>query len=140
MRGPPFQIAAACRHRLTGLNRVVGGEAQISLKVMLLGRSYEAPAPKFGRGRSPSRRAARERVRASVELCVAPWPGLPASRPCSASRATAAIAAAVARGELAPTEAAEMSGVVTAYVKTIEANEMERRLRALEEGLARNAK
>ena len=76
MRGPPFQIAAACRHRLSGLNRVVGGEAQISLKVMPLGRSYEAPAPKFGRGRGPSRRADRERVRASVELCVAPWPGL----------------------------------------------------------------
>jgi hypothetical protein len=52
LRGPPFQIAAACRHRLTGLNRVVGGEAQISLKVIPLGRSYEAPAPKFGRGRT----------------------------------------------------------------------------------------
>ena len=77
MRGPPFQIAPACRRRLSGLNRVVGGEAQISMKVMPLGRSYEACAPKFGRGRGP--RVAEplaERLRASVELCVAPWPGL----------------------------------------------------------------
>ena len=51
-----------------------------------------------------------------------------------------ALAYARWAGEEVPTEAAEMSGVVTAYVKTIEANEMERRLRALEEGLARNAK
>jgi hypothetical protein len=49
-----------------------------------------------------------------------------------ASKAMAAITAAVARGELTPTEAAELSSVITAYVKAIEATEIERRLQALE--------
>ncbi len=50
-----------------------------------------------------------------------------------ASKAMAAITAAVARGELTPTEAAELSSVIETYVKAIEATEIERRLRTLEE-------
>src|SRR5262249_49407454 len=50
-----------------------------------------------------------------------------------AAKAVAAMTAAVARGELAPTEAAELSRVVEAYVKAIEISEIERRLKALEE-------
>ena len=57
-----------------------------------------------------------------------------------ASQAMAAITTAVACGELTPTEAAEMSGVIAAFVKALETSEIERRLRALEEGLTRNAK
>lgn len=49
-----------------------------------------------------------------------------------ASKAMAAITATVARGELTPTEAAELSSVIAAYVKAIEATEVERRLQALE--------
>ena len=50
-----------------------------------------------------------------------------------AAKAIAAMTAAVARGELAPTEAAELSRVIEAYVKAIEISEIERRLEALEE-------
>jgi hypothetical protein len=41
--------------------------------------------------------------------------------------------AAVARGELTPSEAAELSRLVEAYVKATETSELERRLKALEE-------
>ena len=44
-----------------------------------------------------------------------------------------AITVAVARGELTPAEAGELSRLVESYVKTIEASEIERRLRTLEE-------
>ena len=44
----------------------------------------------------------------------------------------AAIAAGVANGELAPGEAAEMSRLVEAYVKALEASEFDLRLRAVE--------
>ena len=49
-----------------------------------------------------------------------------------ASKAMAAIASAVASGELTPTEAAELSSVVEAYVKAVETTEFEKRLLALE--------
>ena len=49
-----------------------------------------------------------------------------------ASKAMAAITIALASGELTPSEAAELSRVVEAYVKAIEATEIERRLKALE--------
>ena len=57
-----------------------------------------------------------------------------------ASRAMAAITAAVACGELTPTDAAEMSGVIVAFGKALEASEIERRERVLDEGLTQNAK
>jgi hypothetical protein len=51
-----------------------------------------------------------------------------------------AITAAVANGELTPTEAAELSRVVDGYVKAIEATDVERRLRLLEERAIRDEK
>jgi len=54
-----------------------------------------------------------------------------------ASKAMAAITIALASGELTPSEAAELSRVVDAYVKAIEATEIERRLKALEAGFIR---
>ena len=56
-----------------------------------------------------------------------------------ASKGMAVITAAVANGELTPTEAAELSRVIEGYVKAIEATEIERRLRVLEEASPRNA-
>jgi Family of unknown function (DUF5681) len=56
-----------------------------------------------------------------------------------ATKAMAAITLAVAHGELTPAEAGELSRLVESYVKTIEAAEIERRLRALEEGQTHNA-
>jgi Family of unknown function (DUF5681) len=50
-----------------------------------------------------------------------------------ASRAMAAITAAVACGELTPAEAGELSRLVESYVRAIETTEIERRLQALEE-------
>ena len=44
-----------------------------------------------------------------------------------------AITSAVARGELTPSEAAELSRVVEAFVKVIETTEIERRLKILED-------
>jgi hypothetical protein len=49
-----------------------------------------------------------------------------------ASKAIAAINAGVASGELTPSEAAELCTVIEVYVRAIEANEFERRLRVLE--------
>ena len=50
-----------------------------------------------------------------------------------APKALAAITVAVASGELTASEAADLSKLVADFVKTIEATEIEARLRALEE-------
>jgi hypothetical protein len=52
----------------------------------------------------------------------------------------AAITTAVANGELTPTEATELSRVIDGFIKAIEATEIERRLRLLEERAIRDAK
>jgi hypothetical protein len=58
---------------------------------------------------------------------------LPALRSAAdAAGAMAAIAAAVASGEITPGEAAELSKLVEAYVKALEATEFDQRLRAIE--------
>lgn len=49
-----------------------------------------------------------------------------------ASKAMAAITTAVGCGELTPGEAAELSNVIVACVKAVEAAEFEKRLRAFE--------
>jgi hypothetical protein len=49
-----------------------------------------------------------------------------------ATKAMAAITAAVANGELTPAEAGELSRLVESYVKAIEVTEIERRLQVLE--------
>jgi hypothetical protein len=49
-----------------------------------------------------------------------------------ASKAMSAITSAVAGGELTPAEAAELASVVDAFVKALEASEIERRLTILE--------
>ena len=54
-----------------------------------------------------------------------------------AAKAMAAIVAAVADGELTPGEAGEVSKIVDAFVRTLEATELEARLRALEERTTR---
>jgi hypothetical protein len=56
-----------------------------------------------------------------------------------ATKAMAAITTAVANGELTPTEAAELSRVIEGYVKAMEATEIERRIRLLEERARGNA-
>src|SRR6266550_2410017 len=59
---------------------------------------------------------------------------LPALRSAAdAAGAMAAITAAVATGEITPGEAAELSKLVEAYVKVLEAGEFDQRLRAIEE-------
>jgi hypothetical protein len=50
-----------------------------------------------------------------------------------AADAMASITAAVAAGQITPGEAAELSRLVEAYVKAIEASEFDERLRAIEE-------
>jgi len=50
-----------------------------------------------------------------------------------ACKAMAAIAQAVARGELGVSEAGELSKLIDTYVRAIEATELERRLLALEQ-------
>jgi hypothetical protein len=50
-----------------------------------------------------------------------------------AAKAVSAITTAVARGELTPNEASELSRLIDAYVKAIETSEIERRLKILEE-------
>jgi hypothetical protein len=57
-----------------------------------------------------------------------------------ASKALAAIMAAVASGDLTPTEAAELARIIDGYMKTLEAADIERRIRVLEERVTRDAK
>jgi Family of unknown function (DUF5681) len=49
-----------------------------------------------------------------------------------ASRASAAVLAAVGAGVITPGEGAELSRIVEGYIKTLEATEFERRLQRLE--------
>jgi hypothetical protein len=49
-----------------------------------------------------------------------------------AARASSALVAAVAEGDLTPSEAAELGKLVESYVRTLEANEFEQRLAKLE--------
>jgi hypothetical protein len=59
---------------------------------------------------------------------------LPALRSASdAASAMAALTAGVAAGEVTPGEAAEFSKLVEAYIKALEANEFDQRIRAIEE-------
>jgi hypothetical protein len=59
---------------------------------------------------------------------------LPALRSVAdAASAMAALTAAVAIGEVTPSEAAELSQLVEAYIKALEASEFDRRLRTIEE-------
>jgi len=51
--------------------------------------------------------------------------------------AAAAIVAAVAAGELTPTEAAELSKVIDSYARTLQAVEFEARLMKLEKAIAK---
>ena len=54
-----------------------------------------------------------------------------------AVRAMAAITARVAQGGLTPSEAGDLSSLVSAYVKAIEVSELEKRVLALEQHAAR---
>jgi hypothetical protein len=53
--------------------------------------------------------------------------------PADATRAMAGIAAAVACGEITLGEAAELARLVDGYIRAVEANEFDQRLRAIEE-------
>ena len=52
-----------------------------------------------------------------------------------APRAMAAVTAAVALGEITVTEAADVSRLVETYVRSVEASDLEKRLRAIEEAM-----
>ena len=52
-----------------------------------------------------------------------------------AVEASAAIVAAVAAGELTPTEAAELSKVIDSYARTLQAEEFEERISKLEKAV-----
>ena len=59
---------------------------------------------------------------------------LPALRSAAdAASAMAALAAGVAAGDVTPGEAAELSKLVEAYVRALEAGEFDQRLRVIEE-------
>lgn len=49
-----------------------------------------------------------------------------------ATKAIAAVALAVAKGEIGPSEAAELSKLIETYVRAVEATELEQRLLVLE--------
>jgi uncharacterized protein YjaG (DUF416 family) len=62
-------------------------------------------------------------------------PGLKSAA--DAGTAMAAIVEAVSAGEISPDEAVELSRLVEGFVKVFEVSELERRMRALEEAVAR---
>jgi hypothetical protein len=55
------------------------------------------------------------------------------SAPADALTASAALVEAVSRGELTPSEAAEISAMIQSHVKLLEVTELERRVVALEQ-------
>lgn len=52
-----------------------------------------------------------------------------------ATKAIAALTMAVGRGEIGPSEAAELSKLIESYVRAVEATELEQRLLTLEQRL-----
>ena len=118
-------------------------------------------APGSGTGESPTlyhirrRTAARKRSGVAVELALGGDPAAlrlcldrliaphrerlvplalpPMRKPADLADAMEAIAAAVARGLLAPAEAAELAKVVDTFANAIETRDFDSRLRALEE-------
>jgi hypothetical protein len=52
-----------------------------------------------------------------------------------APKAVATIITAVAQGEITATEAAEVSRLLETYVRSVEANDLEKRLKAIEEAM-----
>ncbi len=63
----------------------------------------------------------------------------PLNTPADAVSASAAIAAAVAAGDLTPIEAAQLSKVVHAYVQALEAHVFEQRVARLEQEIQQDA-
>ncbi|ACA15357.1 hypothetical protein M446_0803 [Methylobacterium sp. 4-46] len=67
--------------------------------------------------------------------------GLPAiESPADLTKATAALLDAVARGDLTPSEAAELGKLVDAHLKAIEATEFAARLAALEQSQSKHGR
>lgn len=63
----------------------------------------------------------------------------PVTNAADSSRAVAAVLEAVANGEITPSEGGEITKLVACYIKALEANEFEARLKALE-GMAPNGR
>ena len=63
----------------------------------------------------------------------------PIADPADAAAAMAAVTAAVAGGDMTPSEGAAVARVVETYVRAIEVSEFDRRLRALEAAYAEDA-
>jgi hypothetical protein len=129
--GNPSGRPPGARNAATVLaEQLLDGEAEVLIRKTI---------QKAKQGNLPALRMCLDRIlppRRERPVCFA----IPAlNSAADASKAMAAIAAAVASGELTPAEAVELSGIVSAYVRAIEATEIERRLRALEEREDRNA-
>jgi Family of unknown function (DUF5681) len=123
--GNPSGRPCGIRNRASlAAEALLDGEAEaLTRKAIELGKSGNLAALRLCIDRIVAPR--RDRVLA-FEM-----PGL--VKPEDAPKAIAAIAAAVAAGDLSLSEAAEVSRIVQAFVQAIEATELERRLRAIEE-------
>jgi hypothetical protein len=126
--GNPNGKRKGTRHRVTMLaERLLDGEAEAMIRTVI---------DKAKQGDMIALRLCLERIlppRRDRPVCFS-IPTLNSAG--DACQAMAAITTGIASGELTPTEGADLSSVVEAYVKVVEVNEVEHRLHVLEEQLA----
>jgi hypothetical protein len=123
--GNPAGKGKGTRHRVTMLaEHLLDGEAEALIrKAIQLGLTGDATALRLLLDRIVPPRRDRP-----VAFSLPPL-----KSPADAVAAQAAVMAAVADGDLTPSEAAEISTLIVNVVKAIEATEIERRVRALED-------
>jgi len=123
--GNPAGRPRGCRnHSMQAAQRLLEGEAE----------ALTRKAVELALGGDPAAlRLCLDRLIAPHRERLVPLALPPMRKPADLAAAMEAIAAAVARGALAPAEAAELAKVVDTFANAIEIRDFDSRLRALEE-------
>ena len=124
--GNPRGRPKGARHKTTlAMEAILEGEAEaLTRKAIELANNGEATALRLCLDRLLPVRKDRH-IRFALP---------PIDTPADLPKATAALIAAVAAGEITPSEAAELGRLVEAHGKAIEIHDHEARIRAIEEG------
>ena len=122
--GNPAGKPPGTRHHVSrALDELMDGEAEAITRTAI----KEAKA-----GNPVALRLCLERIQPARKDRLIPFALPPIKTPADLTRATGALLAAVAEGELTPSEAAELGKLVDAHVKAIEATDVQERLARLE--------
>ena len=133
-RGPPFEKGRSGNP--AGRQRGCRNRSSLAAQLLLQGEAeaLTRKAVELALGGDPTAlRLCIDRLMAPHREQLVPFVLPPMRRPADLAMAMEAIAAAVARGVLAPAEAAEVAKVVDTFANAIEVRDFDSRLRALEE-------